>query len=126
MQLKALTLSFLAVSGMLAMGDFLSRPATAQCVQADVSVQYNISGSKQPTDRSNDVTMDGDSSCRGNASVTTGVQGNVGGNGPVQQHRTVHHSQRGGDGNSDGNGNPVQVRSNVGVDVYNPADNWRD
>ncbi|AFY76483.1 MAG: hypothetical protein IGR93_01030 [Hydrococcus sp. C42_A2020_068] len=126
MRLKALTLSFLAVSGLFSMGDFLSNWATAKCVQADVSVQYNISGSKEPTNRSNDVDMESDPSCRGNASVTTGVQGNVGGNGPVEQHRTVRHRQRGSDGNSGGNGGAVQIRSNPGIDVYNPAENWRD
>lgn len=126
MRLRALTLSFIAVSGLFSMGDFLSNSATAKCVQADVSVQYNISGSKEPTNRSNDVEMESDPSCRGNASVTTGVQGNVGGNGPVEQHRTVRHRQRGSDGNSGGNGGAVQIRSNPGIDVYNPADNWRD
>ncbi|OKH18993.1 hypothetical protein NIES593_21560 [Hydrococcus rivularis NIES-593] len=126
MRLRALTLSFIAVSGLFLMGDFLSNSATAKCVQADVSVQYNISGSKEPTNRSNDVEMESDPSCRGNASVTTGVQGNVGGNGPVEQHRTVRHRQRGSDGNSGGNGGAVQIRSNPGIDVYNPADNWRD
>jgi hypothetical protein len=124
MQLKALTLSFLAVSGLFSLGDVISNSATAQCVQADVSVQYNISGSSQPTDRSNNVDMESDPSCRGNASVTRGVQGNIGGDGPVQQHRNVRHRQQGGDSN--GNGNTVQIRSNVGVDVYNPADKWRD
>jgi hypothetical protein len=126
MRLRAFTLSFLAVSGLFSMGDFISNSATAKCVQADVSVQYNISGSKEPTNRSNDVDMESDPSCRGNASVTTGVQGNVGGNGSVEQHRTVRHRQRGSDGNSGGDGGAVQIRSNPGIDVYNPADNWRD
>jgi hypothetical protein len=99
-----------------------SPSAIAQCVQADVSVQYNISGSRQPTNRTNDVDMQSDPGCVGNTSVTTGIQGNVGGNGPVEQHRQVRHRQTGG--NPYGlPGNTVQIKSNVGVDVYNPADN---
>jgi hypothetical protein len=125
MQFRTITLGFLTVSGLFAAGSFFSGSATAQCVQADVSVQYNVSGSKQPTDRSNDVEMESQPGCRGNTSVTTGVQGNVGGNGPVQQNRTVRHRQENG-GNSSGNGgSTVQIRSNPAIDVYNPADNLR-
>jgi len=123
MQLRGLTLGFLAVASLFAIDSFFAKEASAQCVQADVGVQYNISGSKEPTERSNDVEMESDSSCRGNASVTTGVQGNVGGDGSVQQHRTVRHQQRGGSG---GNGSTVQIRSNPTIDVYNPAEKWRD
>jgi hypothetical protein len=126
MQLKALILGFLTLSGTLTAGFFLPDSAKAQCVQADVSVQYNISGSKEPTDRTNDVVMESNPSCRGNVSVTRGVQGNVGGKGPVQQHRSVHHRQQGGSGDSNGGGSTVQIRSNSAIDVYNPAENWRD
>jgi hypothetical protein len=128
MPFKALTFGFLAASSFLTVGSFVSDSAVAQCVQADVSVQYNISGSKEPTDRSNDVAMDSDPSCRGNASVTRGVQGNIGGDGPVRQHRTVRHRQQ-SSSNSDSEGNggsTVQIRSNPGIDVYNPAERWRD
>ncbi|NJM87646.1 MAG: hypothetical protein HC847_11085 [Hydrococcus sp. RU_2_2] len=128
MPFKALTLGFLAASSFLTVGSFVSDSAVAQCVQADVSVQYNISGSKEPTDRSNDVAMDSDPSCQGNASVTRGVQGNIGGDGPVRQHRTVRHRQQSSN-NSDSEGNggsTVQIRSNPGIDVYNPAERWRD
>jgi hypothetical protein len=126
--LRTLTLSFLTVSGLVAIAAVNTAPASAKCVQADVSVQYNISGSKKPTDRSNDVAMESDPNCRGNASVTTGVQGNVGGDGEVRQHRTVRHEQRNNNrDNSDGDGNStVQIRSNPGIDVYNPAEKWRD
>lgn len=123
MQLRALTLGFVAVSSLFAVNSFFAKEVSAQCVQADVSVQYNISGSKEPTDRSNDVEMESDPSCRGNASVTTGVQGNVGGDEPVRQHRTVRHQQQGGSG---GNGSTIQIRSNPGIDVYNPAEKWRN
>jgi hypothetical protein len=124
MKLKSLTLGLLAYSGYLAFGSVLNSPAAAQCVQADVSIQYNISGSRQPTKRSNDVAMESQDGCVGNASFTTGVQGNVGGRAPVEQRRQVRHRQSGSSGNPTGvNVPPVQVRSNVGVDVYNPVDN---
>jgi hypothetical protein len=125
---RTLTLSLLTVSSLAAIATFETAPASAQCVQADVSVQYNISGSKKPTDRSNDVAMESDPNCRGNASVTTGVQGNVGGDGPVRQHRTVRHDQRNGnnDSSDDNDNSTVQIRSNPGIDVYNPAEKWRD
>ena len=93
----------------------------AQCVQADVSVQYNISGSAAPTQRDNDVRMESNGACRGNTSVTTGVQGNEGGTGRVRQSRVVRHRFDNGDDNS-GNGT-VQIRSNPTIDVYNAADN---
>ncbi len=99
-----------------------AKPIAAQCVQADVSLQYNISGSKQPTRRVNDVVMESDKGCRGNASVTTGVQGNIGGSQPIEQHRQVRQRQTGGQGNPTGvNGSTVQIRSNAGVDVYDPT-----
>ena len=98
--------------------------AVAQCVRADVSVQYNISGSKQPTERTNDVELGGANACRGNASVTTGVQGNVGGRGRVRQTRVVRHRQENPDSNYEHYPNStVEVQSNPAIDVYNPADN---
>jgi hypothetical protein len=116
----------LALLTFFLLGDISSSRSTlAQCLQGDVSLQYNISGSQQPTRRTNDVVMESDRGCTGNRSVTTGVQGNIGGTEPVEQHRRVRHEQRGGQGNKTGvNGSTVQIRSNVGVDVYNPADNF--
>lgn len=114
-------LAIFTCSSLLAWGAVSPSPAHAQCVQADVSVQYNISGSRQPTDRENDVVMESDRGCTGNTSVTTGVQGNVGGDRPVVQRRRVRQRQEGGSGS----GSTVQIESNVGIDVYNPADNFQ-
>ena len=98
-------------------------PLLAQCIQADVSVQYNISGSRAPTERNNDVDLQGRGACRGNASVTTGVQGNEGGTGNVRQSRTVRHRFDNGDRTRDDtDGSTVQIRSNPTIDVYNAAD----
>ena len=101
----------------------ISHPAIAQCVQADVSVQYNISGSKEPTERSNDVDFQSDDNCSGNVSVTTGVQGNEGGNARVRQTRIVRHRFENNSGNSDRpGGKTIQIQSNPTIDVYNAAD----
>ena len=124
MKLTGLAIGLLSFSSLLTVESVFTDSVAAQCVQADVSVQYNISGSKKPTKRSNDVVMESEGSCTGNASVTTGVQGNIGGNGRVEQHRRVRHRQRRGDSKGSGiNGSTVQTRTNVGIDVYNPADN---
>lgn len=101
----------------------ISPPALAQCVQADVSVQYNISGSRTPTQRHNDVNLQSHDACQGNASVTTGVQGNEGGTGRVRQSRVVRHRVNNGDVKNNSGGSTVQIISNPAIDVYNAADN---
>lgn len=114
-------LSLLSCSSLLIVAPSMTTSAKAQCVQADIGIQYNISGSREPTRRSNDVDMQSTGDCRGNASVTTGVQGNVGGNGRVRQNRRVRHRFEGrGDNNDNGT---VQIKVNPQIDVYNPADN---
>lgn len=123
MKLRGYYLSLLSFSSFLMVASSVTNSATAQCVQADVGIQYNISGSKKPTERTNDVDMQSNGDCRGNASVTTGVQGNVGGNGSVRQDRKVRHRFEGSD-TGDG-GSTVQIRANPQIDVYNPADNLK-
>ncbi len=115
----------LTVGTILSLTPMLTKNAVAQCIQADVSVQYNISGSRKPTIRSNDVQMQSDGNCNNNAIVTTSVQGNEGGNGVVIQRRTVRQQIK----NNGNNNRPsdvivpnIKVRSNVGIDVYNAAD----
>jgi hypothetical protein len=123
MKFPLLAVGLLSCSTLLTFEPSFTNFASAQCVQADVSVQYNISGSQQPTNRSNDVDMQSNGRCSGNASVTTGVQGNEGGRGPVTQRRVVRHRTEGGSDNGTGVSGPtVPVISNVGVDVYNAAD----
>ena len=108
--------SAIAIEGM-------TSPAMAQCVQADVSVQYNISGSVEPTERDNDIDLQSGRNCRGNATVTTGVQGNVGGNRRIRQSRKVRHRAIDSGDRSNYSGNTVQIKSNPAIDVYNAADN---
>lgn len=122
MKLRKLALGVLYCSSFLTVTSFVSNSASAQCVQADVAVQYNISGSRRRTDRRNDVAMESNGPCRGNANVTKGVQGNVGGRGQVRQHRQVRNRIS---GSHNGGMKPVQIKTGVEVDVYNPADNWK-
>ena len=122
-------LFFFALSGGMMLGTAGMTPAIAQCVQADVGVQYNISGSRVPTRRSNDVQMRGRGPCTGNTNITTGVQGNVGGTAPVTQRRRVRQNfngdnSRGRRGRRD-YGDIIRIRVNPKIDVYNPADPLR-
>ncbi len=103
---------------------YLITSVKAQCVQGDVSVQYSISGSQKPSQRSNNVTMESRPGCRGNSSVTTGVQDHIGPN-SVEQNRRVDNIQRGSNQYPQvPNGSTVQIRSNVQVDVDNPTDRF--
>ena len=86
MKLTKLTVAMLALSSLGIGTGARVGPLRASCVQADVSVQYSISGSKKPTRRSNDVQMEKDPKCSGNTSLTTGVQGHVG-SGSVRGYR---------------------------------------
>jgi hypothetical protein len=119
MKATVITCGFLSFSSLFALGSGIySQPALAQCVQADIGIQYNI-GNK-PAQRSNDVQMESDPNCQGNRSVTTSVQGNVG-EGEVQQNRRVRHRQRSDSPNPTGVQGPnVQNQTQVQVDVYDP------
>ena len=122
MKLKGCLIALLSIFSAIGINEITS-PAMAQCVNADVSVQYNISGSTEPTERDNDIDLQSDANCRGNATVTTGVQGNIGGNRRVRQSRKVHHRLSSSDGGGNYSGNTVQIKSNPAIDVYNAADN---
>lgn len=118
-------LGLFSCSSLLIVVSSITNSAIAQCVQADVGIQYNISGSRQPTQRTNDVDMESTGDCRGNVSVTTGVQGNVGGTGSVRQNRRVHHRFEGKQNNHENRNSTVQIRVNPQIDVYNPAEKLR-
>lgn len=122
MKLAGWTMGFLSICSLFG-SDLLISPVMAQCVQADVSVQYNISGSKEPTERTNDVDFQSEGACQGNVSVTTGVQGNIGGNRRVRQTRTVRHRFYNSSHVTNQSNNTIQIKSNPAIDVYNAADN---
>lgn len=126
MKLNYLLLAIASMGGSI----FITPAVLAQCVQADIAVQYNISGSTTPTERDNDVRMQSRGGCRGNASITTGLQGNEGGTIKVRQSRKVRHRSIGDNrwqfNNSSHNNlgdRTVQIISNPTIDVYNAADN---
>lgn len=125
-----LPLALLPLSSGLLLGLIMAQPGNAQCVQADVGVQYNVSGSRVPTRRRNDVRFEGEGRCVGNTSVTTGVQGNVGGTAPLTQRRQVRQRiigepQRGRRGRRGRDRDIIRIRVNPTIDVYNPADRLR-
>lgn len=122
MHLKLLRLGLLCVPAIIGAGSAFAPSASAQCVMADVSIQYNINGSRRPAEQTNNVTQESSGSCRGNTAVTTSVQGNVGGRGRVTQRR---ESRQRFQGSNDGRGGKtVKVPVSVQVDVYNAADNF--
>ncbi len=122
MKIRKLALGLLSFSSFLPVGSLVADSAFAGCVMADVGIQYNISGSKKPTKRTNDVAFESDAPCMGNTSVTTGIQGNVGGTEPVEQHRRVRHRMSGGGKNYPLQGPTVAIPVEVQIDVYNAAE----
>jgi len=122
MKLRSCSIGLLSIFSAIAI-EGMTSPAMAQCVQADISVQYNISGSKEATERDNQIDLQSDPGCRGNATVTTGVQGNIGGNSRVRQSRKVRHRVTSSGARHNYSSNTVQIQSNPAIDVYNAADN---
>jgi hypothetical protein len=99
------------------------RPATAQCVMNDSNIQVNISGSRQPTKRTNNVSQGSTGGCVGNTINTTNVQSSTGGTDPVTQNRSSNQQLNGSNNSPIGiNMAPAKFKQNVQVDVYNPAD----
>jgi hypothetical protein len=97
--------------------------ASAQCVMNDTFIGVAINGSRRPTDRQNSVTQNSSGGCIGNTVNTTGIQVQTGGTSSVRQTRTVNQTINGGNNSPSGvNLSPVKTRTNVGVDVFNPAD----
>jgi hypothetical protein len=123
--------SYLSV-GLLSLATFsavvsLSAPqASAQCVASDINFQSSINGSKKPTDRTNDVTQASNGGCEGNSVTTTNVQNNVGGTDRAVQRRQSTQVINGNNNSRTGiNMEPVKIKTNVQVDVDNPADRLR-
>ncbi len=124
MRVFLMAFSFLSVSAVLVFEPFSNSSVRAQCVQFDQGIQVSISGSG-PARRSNNVDMQSEGSCRGNAIVTTGQQIHVG-PGRAVQERNVRQTLRGGSNNGIGKGPTVQIRVNPTIDVYNAADRYRN
>ena len=123
MKIRSLfSVSLLAFSSCLTLAP-ASTPSASACVMTDVAPQVTISGSRQPTERSNNVNMQSEGPCEGNSITTTGVQVQEGGTKPAVQRREVNHVINGGSDNGTGVSGPtVRVRVNPTADVFNPAD----
>jgi hypothetical protein len=109
-------------SGIFSLNFVAVSPLLAQCVQADVGVQVDVSRGKANQTHNRDAQQEGP--CTGNTSVTSGAQVNVRGDG-VNQHREVKQRMTGGSGNPSGvNGPTVQPSVNVQFDLDNSADGY--
>jgi hypothetical protein len=111
-----------AIAACSTLATFPAQQASAQCVMNDTFIGVAINGSRQPTDRQNKVTQNSNGGCVGNTTNTTSVQVQTGGTSPARQIRTVNQTINGGGDSPAGvNLSPVKTRTNVGVDVFNPA-----
>ncbi len=97
----------------------------AQCIQSDMSIQANLSGSKQPANRETKRKMTSHPRCTGNVQSTTGVQLNTGGRGTPTQNREVNQTIKESEGNETGiDSQTIQFKNGVIVDIINPADRF--
>ncbi|WP_309727989.1 hypothetical protein [Chamaesiphon sp. OTE_75_metabat_556] len=101
-------------------------PASAQCVMNDTNIQVSINGSRQTTDRTNQVRQGSTGNCVGNSVSTTNVQSTTGSTDRANQQRQSNQQVSGGTSSSTGMSvAPVKLHQNVQIDVYNPADRLR-
>ena len=97
--------------------------ASAQCVMNDTNIQLSMNGSGKKADQSNDVTQASSGGCVGNTVNSTNVQTQTGGTERATQRRQSHQQLNGSNDSPTGiNMDPVKVKTNVQVNVDNPAD----
>ncbi len=124
MKSSLVSASLLALATLSALATFPVREASAQCIMNDTSIQMNISGSRVPTQRTNNVSQESSGGCVGNTVNTTNVQTNVGGTAAVRQNRQSSQTINGTNDSPTGiNMAPLKFKQSVQVDVYNAADN---
>jgi hypothetical protein len=113
----------LALATLSAVTAFPVRQVSAQCVMNDTNIQMTIGGSRQPTDRTNNVAQGSTGGCVGNTVSTTNVQSTVGGTERATQRRQSTQQINGSNNSPAGiDMPPVKFQQNVQVDVDNPAD----
>jgi hypothetical protein len=116
-------ISLLAMATLSALVALPVRQASAQCVMNDTNIQMTIGGSRQATDRTNNVAQGSTGGCVGNTANTVNVQSNVGGTERATQRRQSTQQINGSNDSPIGiNMAPVKLRQNVQIDVDNPAD----
>jgi hypothetical protein len=109
-------------SGIFSLNFVPVSPLLAQCIQADIGVQADVSEGKANQTYNRDAYKEGP--CTGNANITTGTQINVTGSG-VNQHREVEQRTTGGKLNRSGIEGPhIQPGVNVQIDADNVADGY--
>jgi hypothetical protein len=126
MKSSFLSVSLLTLATLSALVTLPVRQVSAQCVMNDTNIQVKIGGSRQPSDRTNDVSQSSSGGCVGNTVNTTNVQTNIGGNDrAVQRRQSTQHINGSNNSPTGINMSPVKLRQNVQIDVYNPADRLR-
>lgn len=100
--------------------------ASAQCVMSDINFQSSIDGSRQPAIQTNDVQQGSTGGCVGNTVNTTNVQSQTGGTERTTQRRQSIQQINGSSNSPTGiNMEPVKIKTNVQIQVDNPADRLR-
>jgi hypothetical protein len=100
--------------------------ASAQCVMNDTNIQLSMNGSGKKAEQTNDVKQASNGGCVGNTVNTTNVQSQTGGTERTIQRRQSNQQLNGSNDSPTGiNMEPVKVKTNVQVDVDNPADRLR-
>jgi hypothetical protein len=122
MQLNIVIKGAIALMTTLPISLTITSPMKAQCVMNDVNLQVSMSGSKKPTQRTNNVTQVSRGPCVGNTITTTNTQVYTGRERATQLRESYQVINNQGSHNSLGS-NTVKVKTNVQVDVYNPAAN---
>ena len=126
MKSSYLSIGLFSIATLTSLFALPARHVNAQCVMADTNVQVSMNGSRKRSDQTNDVTQQSSGACSGNSISSTNTQVQTGGTDRASQHRSSHQEIRGGESSPTGiNMEPVKVRTNVQVDVYNAADRLR-
>ena len=89
----------------------------------DTNIQLSMNGSGKRAEQSNDVKQASNGGCVGNTVNTTNVQTQTGGTDRSIQRRQSTQQLNGSNNSPTGiNMDPVKVKTNVQVNVDNPAD----
>lgn len=125
MKFSPLSLGLLTIATFSTIAALPMPQSNAQCVMNDSNIQLSVNGSRQPTDRTNNVKQNSSGGCTGNIVNTTNVQVQTGGTQRATQHRDSQQQVNGSNNSPTGiNLPPVKTHQNVQVDVDNPADRF--
>jgi hypothetical protein len=126
MKASSYSTSLFSLATLAALVAFPVLQASAQCVASDINFQSSINGSGKPTDRTNNVNQGSTGGCVGNTVNTTNVQSQTGGTDRATQRRQSTQQINGSSHSPAGSGQePVKIKTNVQVNVDNPADRLR-